>query len=60
MTIDGAGELSVRLEDMILITESGYGVRSAFLPIEIADIEALMRSPGLGERALRAPVSGRP
>ncbi|MEO8478049.1 MAG: hypothetical protein ABI542_00345 [Gemmatimonadota bacterium] len=60
MTIDGAGELSVRLEDMILITESGYEVLSAFLPIEIADIEALMRSPGLGERALRGPVSRRP
>ncbi len=39
MTIDGAGELSVRLEDMILITETGYEVLSGFVPIEIADIE---------------------
>lgn len=56
MTIDGAGELSVRLEDMILITETGYEVLSAFVPIEITDIEALMKQPGLGSRALRAPA----
>ena len=60
MTIDGAGELSVRLEDMILITETGYEVLSAFVPIEIADIEALMKQPGLGERALMTPVKARP
>lgn len=60
MTIDGAGELSVRLEDMILITETGYEVLSAFVPIEIADIEALMKQPGLGERALREPRQTQP
>ncbi|MBP6444305.1 MAG: aminopeptidase P N-terminal domain-containing protein [Gemmatimonadales bacterium] len=60
MTIDGAGELSVRLEDMILITETGYEVLSAFVPIEIADIEALMKQPGIGERALTVPAKGRP
>ena len=34
--------LSIRLEDMILITETGYENLSAFVPIEIADIERLM------------------
>jgi Xaa-Pro aminopeptidase len=52
MTMD-SGELSVRLEDMILITESGYEDLSAFVPIEIADIERLMAEPGLGVHALR-------
>ncbi|MBL0178977.1 MAG: aminopeptidase P N-terminal domain-containing protein [Gemmatimonadetes bacterium] len=60
MTIDGAGELSVRLEDMILITETGYELMSGFVPIEIADIEALMKQPGIGERALKAPAKPRP
>ncbi len=32
----------VRLEDMILITEQGYENLSAFVPIEMADIEKLM------------------
>jgi Xaa-Pro aminopeptidase len=34
--------LGVRLEDMLLITETGYENLSAFVPIEIADIEKLM------------------
>lgn len=55
MTIDGAGELSVRLEDMILITDTGYEVLSGFVPIEIADIEKLMKQPGLGTHALKGP-----
>ena len=37
--------LGIRLEDMILITETGYENLSAFVPIEIADIEKLMTSP---------------
>jgi Xaa-Pro aminopeptidase len=32
----------VRLEDMILITETGYENLSASVPIEVADIERLM------------------
>jgi Xaa-Pro aminopeptidase len=32
----------IRLEDMILITPTGYEVLSAFVPIEIAEIEKLM------------------
>jgi Xaa-Pro aminopeptidase len=34
--------LGVRLEDMILITETGYENLSASVPIEVADIERLM------------------
>ena len=37
--------LGVRLEDMILITETGYENLSAFVPIEVADIERLMARP---------------
>jgi Xaa-Pro aminopeptidase len=52
MTLPG-GELSVRLEDMILITETGYENLSAFVPIEIEDIERLMKEPGLGKAMKR-------
>ena len=47
------GELSVRLEDMILITPSGYENLSAFVPIEIAGIERLMAQPGLAKQRLK-------
>lgn len=40
----------VRLEDMILITETGYENLSESLPYEIADIERAMAEDGLGER----------
>ncbi|HEY1911928.1 MAG TPA: aminopeptidase P N-terminal domain-containing protein [Vicinamibacterales bacterium] len=39
--------LGIRLEDMILITESGYENLSSFVPIEIDAIERTMREPGL-------------
>jgi Xaa-Pro aminopeptidase len=55
MTMPG-GALSVRLEDMILITEAGYENLSAFVPVEIADIERLMAQRGLGARALKVPA----
>src|SRR5262245_33724087 len=42
--------IGVRLEDMILITGTGYENLSAFVPIEIDDIERLMREPGLQPR----------
>jgi Xaa-Pro aminopeptidase len=42
--------IGIRLEDMILITESGYENLSAFVPIEIDDIERLMREPGLQKK----------
>ncbi|OGU61026.1 MAG: hypothetical protein A2V66_09830, partial [Ignavibacteria bacterium RBG_13_36_8] len=35
--------ISARIEDTILITANGYEILSSSLPIEIADIEALMR-----------------
>jgi Xaa-Pro aminopeptidase len=39
----------VRLEDVIVITGTGYENLSASLPVEIADIEAVMAQPGLDE-----------
>jgi Xaa-Pro aminopeptidase len=44
----------IRLEDMILITPTGYEVLSAFVPIEVDDIEKLMASKkGLSDAALK-------
>jgi Xaa-Pro aminopeptidase len=45
--------LGVRLEDMLLITETGYENLSAFVPIEIADIEKLMKEPGLSDARVK-------
>jgi Xaa-Pro aminopeptidase len=39
--------LAMRLEDALLVTERGYENLSAFVPLEIADIEQLMREPGI-------------
>ncbi len=41
----------IRLEDTILITETGYENMSSFLPVEIADIEKLMAEEGFAEKA---------
>ena len=41
----------VRLEDVILITETGYENLSAFVPVEPEAIENVMTEPGLTERA---------
>ena len=39
----------MRIEDVILITETGIENMSAFVPIEIDPIEKLLREPGLSE-----------
>ncbi len=46
--------VAIRLEDMILITESGYENLSEFVPIDIADIERVMAQPGLSDALTRA------
>jgi Xaa-Pro aminopeptidase len=45
--------LGIRLEDMILMTESGYENLSAFVPVEIEAIEKLMAQAGLSDHAIR-------
>lgn len=45
--------LGLRLEDMILITESGYENMSAFVPVDIDAIETLMKEPGLSDAMLK-------
>ncbi len=42
--------IGIRLEDMILITDTGYENLSAFVPIEIDAIEQVMREPGLRKK----------
>jgi Xaa-Pro aminopeptidase len=41
----------IRLEDMILITETGYENLSSFVPMEVEEIEKLMAETGFAERA---------
>jgi Xaa-Pro aminopeptidase len=45
--------VGIRLEDMLLITETGYENLSAFVPIEIADIEKLMTKHGLSDSQIK-------
>jgi Xaa-Pro aminopeptidase len=45
--------IGMRIEDMILITETGYENLSAFVPIEIADIEKLMAKHGLSDAQVK-------
>jgi Xaa-Pro aminopeptidase len=46
--------LGIRLEDMILITDTGYENLSQFVPIEVADIEKAMTRQGLSDGIARA------
>jgi Xaa-Pro aminopeptidase len=41
--------LGIRLEDMLLITETGYENLSAFVPITIPEIERMMQKHGLSD-----------
>ena len=45
--------LGIRLEDMILMTDSGYENLSAFVPVDIEAIEKLMAQPGLSDHAIK-------
>ena len=45
--------LGIRLEDMLLVTESGIENLSAFVPIEMGAIESLMAQKGLSEYRLK-------
>ena len=47
----------IRLEDVIVVTATGYENLSESLPYEIADIEAAMAAPGLGEPVPSATTS---
>ncbi|HEY8311465.1 MAG TPA: Xaa-Pro peptidase family protein [Gemmatimonadaceae bacterium] len=49
--------LGFRLEDMLLITKSGYVNMSGFVPVEVADIERLMAQRGLSDAALGMSVA---
>jgi Xaa-Pro aminopeptidase len=51
--------LGIRLEDMILITETGYENLSQFVPIEVADIEKMMTRRGLSDAVAGARGSRR-
>ena len=41
--------LGIRLEDVILMTGTGYENLSAFVPVETEDIERVMSEPGLSD-----------
>lgn len=45
--------IGIRIEDNILVTETGYRDLTARVPKEIADIEALMKEPGIAQRNRR-------
>ena len=50
--------LGIRLEDMILITDTGYESLSQFVPIDVADIEKAMTRHGLSD-AIAGPRGSR-
>ena len=47
-------QIYIRLEDMLLVTETGIENLSAFVPVEPAAIEQLMKEPGVLQRYPRA------
>jgi Xaa-Pro aminopeptidase len=42
--------INIRLEDLIVITEKGRDVLSDFVPMEMADIEKVMKEEGMVQR----------
>ena len=51
--------LGIRLEDVILINETGYENLSAFLPVEIDAIEQIMTERGLSDGFLKRATATR-
>ena len=51
ITIDNE-RVYVRLEDMILITPTGYENLSRFVPYDVASIERIMAEPGMARKAV--------
>ena len=49
-------EIYIRLEDLIIITENGKEIVSDFVPMEIEEIEAVMREDGILQRYPAADV----
>jgi Xaa-Pro aminopeptidase len=47
--------IGIRLEDVILMTDTGYENLSEFVPVEVDDIERAMAGPGLSDALLRVP-----
>ena len=45
--------MAMRLEDMLLVTETGIENLSAFVPIEIADVEKLMAQRGISDALMK-------
>jgi Xaa-Pro aminopeptidase len=52
--------LGLRLEDMLLITDTGYENLSAFVPVEVSGIEKLMSDRKHGLNAAHATLPGAP
>jgi Xaa-Pro aminopeptidase len=49
-------QINIRFEDLIVITQTGAEILSDFLPMDIDDIEKLMREPGLLQRYPRSEM----
>jgi Xaa-Pro aminopeptidase len=45
--------VGIRMEDMILMTDAGYENLSAFVPVEIDELEKLMANPGLSQAEIK-------
>ncbi|MBF8248022.1 MAG: peptidase M24, partial [Bacteroidetes bacterium] len=45
-----AENINMRLEDLIIITETGREVVSDFIPMEVEEIEKLMKEDGMLQR----------